>query len=229
VAITGILLLIFVLAVVVGVLYFRKVPMETFPQVKKINWKQPDNLITVISIPIEFLQLCVFSLSFKAEWSSKIYEGTSVVVFHFPSIPGQAKIAIFWVVSIIAIIWSICLFPLLVSFKGEILYKRISQIGLFSGLYSVTAITIPFIPIFAIPFNKTLLSMVECLYFNGTFPHGPVLAQDHSIICWKGNHIPLAVDALLVFCLFFPLAVFAIPRLQKLSLGTSKQIYWNTR
>ena len=168
--------------IVQGILFFKYIKPQRFDTPVKIN-KNFSNFVKIIT-PIEFVQLVVFGLNIKSEWTGKLYQGVSFTLLNFPYFD---VFILFWVVFALTALWCIYMFPLLVKRKGKLLIETMLEIGIFKSLYSWTfIILVPFCTFLQMPIIGTFLRMVSCHYWNMNLSNGPIL-NGTDVVCWEGT------------------------------------------
>ena len=207
------------LIIIQGILFFKRVKPQRFdkPAILRRNFT---NLLSVVAIPIEFFQLVVFGLNLKSEWTGQLARGASIAIFNFPSIN---IFMVFWTVFVLTLLWCISMFPFLIKRNGKLLFETLLKIRLFQSLYSWTfIILVPFCTFLQLAIIGTFLRMVSCHYWNTDLP----LLNKTDLICWEGDTLIPSIVALIMFFIFFPMAVYAFPILQTLSVD-SDIFYFN--
>eukprot|EP01114_Cavostelium_apophysatum_P014165 TRINITY_DN3601_c0_g1_i1.p1 TRINITY_DN3601_c0_g1~~TRINITY_DN3601_c0_g1_i1.p1 ORF type:complete len:881 (-),score=141.82 TRINITY_DN3601_c0_g1_i1:25-2667(-) len=209
------------MGLIVGVIFYRNVPSQRFDAPEHLKKLNVDNVINFLLVPVELVQFTVLGLGLRAEWAAVLYRHTSGFIFEFsPSMMFTA----FYIVSALCLLWCLYMLPLLLSYKGTPLIDKFMQVGVFRASFSIAfIILVPLGTFLVMPVTNLLLSLFKCHYDDNSVT-GPWLDMDKSVICWQGEYDQSAAVAVVAFIAYYPLALYALPRLQKLS--STKQIFF---
>ncbi|PRP79380.1 hypothetical protein PROFUN_12930 [Planoprotostelium fungivorum] len=200
------------------------------------------NILTVVNLPIEFLQLSFFGLALREgsfthhprfrEYNLYFIRYISLwnyihtvthVNYQFHS--EELVMVEFFVVFACTLSWSLLVLPVMFMYKGRPLMVTLLEIPAIKSLFSLgVLLIIPFGTFLVLPSIRMLLRMSECkhvpdevgLYVRGT-----------TMECWTQDQIVLCVMGLIGLGIYFPLAVYILPKIQT-SDGTA-EILRNTR
>eukprot|EP01117_Protostelium_nocturnum_P012519 TRINITY_DN4614_c1_g1_i1.p1 TRINITY_DN4614_c1_g1~~TRINITY_DN4614_c1_g1_i1.p1 ORF type:complete len:957 (+),score=203.10 TRINITY_DN4614_c1_g1_i1:14-2884(+) len=197
-----------ILGLLTSLFYFKTLSFEKPPKrTEPLTKRNLSNIITIGSIPLEYIQLSVFGLSLKSEWSREAYQDSSFTVFNFDKWTSE----IFWAVFAVTLFWSFLMLPLLIKIQGKVLLRRVIQTRIFRSFYSLFVVfLVPFGTFLVLPCIRTLLKMVQCNYNTASV----YVVGMKTVTCWKGEHWKYVFPALFAFGIYFPLATYSLPRLQ---------------
>ncbi|PRP79381.1 hypothetical protein PROFUN_12931 [Planoprotostelium fungivorum] len=200
------------LAVVTAFFYFRNISYVRLAyRTERLTLLNLKNILTVVNLPIEFLQLSFFGLALR--------EGISVTYMRRQLFSGELVMVEFFIVFACTLSWSLLVLPVMIKFKGRSLMSILMKIPAIN-----VVLIIPFGTFLVLPSIRMLLRMSECkrvpdevgLYVRGT-----------TMECWTQDQIVLCVMGLIGLGIYFPLAVYILPKIQT-SDGTA-EILRNTR
>jgi len=220
------------LAAMISVIYFRNIifirPAYRSEPLTKLD---RDNIVTIFSLPIEFLQLSVFGLALKQEWTRRFKRVAQLSIFDLSwffahnSSDGNTDtfdylVYIFWIVFVSTTLWCLMIVPMLLrsSVMSVIRKNRIAK-----AMFGIGIILIgPFASFLVLPCIRMLLRFYQCARDND----GMYTVVGQNMVCYKGQHWIYIIMGTFGFTLYFPLVIYTLPRIQTAS---SSEILRNTR
>ncbi|PRP78518.1 hypothetical protein PROFUN_13536, partial [Planoprotostelium fungivorum] len=131
--------------------------------------------------------------------------------------------AAFFVVFGCVTTWSLLIVPLLLRYNHKTLIKHLLNVRIFSVLFGIAVwLIIPFGTFLVLPSIHMLLRMLACRNENNV-----LMVEGFDIQCWTRAHVPYAFCGLLGFGIYFPLAIYTLPRIQ--TADPTSEIIRNTR
>jgi len=176
---------------------------EKFSNPEKKIRLQFSNVIAISGILIEAIQLCAFTFNVdvfpwpKAFFVTQIFRG---FIFDF----GEQDI-FFYFVFCICLFWFIFVLSLHTSFA-----ELCASLSIFQLIF---AYILPFIgkPLF-MPIIRVLLKAFDCNYSQATI----TWSEDPSLICWKDQHLGIAILSAIGLIMYYPFAIRLLPAWQYL-------------
>eukprot|EP01119_Soliformovum_irregulare_P011460 TRINITY_DN2872_c0_g1_i2.p1 TRINITY_DN2872_c0_g1~~TRINITY_DN2872_c0_g1_i2.p1 ORF type:complete len:798 (+),score=131.18 TRINITY_DN2872_c0_g1_i2:154-2547(+) len=213
---------------------FSPTPIQAYPAPVTVR-RTLVNFLTIISIPLEFIQLSALSASVKSKWGKTLHLATAYSVFN---VPGDSNFetrdlvykVIFGVVLGITFIWCLYMFPLLLRIRGKVLHDYLSRSRTVKLLYTPSYLILaPMATFLFFPVVNTLMKIVSCVYWGPgvTQPYLSMLSSppDEIYPCWKGDHILWSTLTFVVLLIYFPMVThFQVESVNFLSLRKNSMI-----